>query len=195
MGNAKKNGIEVTLDIANSSFASLFEETVWGKLPAVGIAYHAWKMYQGINEYNFLKKLAAFLDNFHDCSDEFKEELRKILEERDGEDALGERVMFLLNNADGKAKARLIGKCLLAYKQEDIGREELLRFWHAIDKCFVNDLKLLKDYANGEWSTAGNFSLASVGFIHGNTAHDGGGNDGVFFLTKFGQRFLETVLS
>lgn len=190
MEKVKDSGVSIATDGANAVFASLFENTVWENLPGVSIAYHAWKLFQGVNEYHFLTKLAAFLDNFHDCSDEFKEELRKLLNEEAGADKLGEKVMFLLNNADGKEKSRLLGKCLLAYHEEKIERDDLLRLWHVIDKCFIEDLKYLKitePVNNNEVRS----SLKNVGLVSGISIGEKGAH---LLLTEMGCWLRDNIL-
>lgn len=174
---------EVVLD-------SFLIDGVLKDIPGVNIAVSTWKTFKGIREYNFLKKLGAFLENFHDCSDEFKKELRKLLLEDDGEEILGEKVIFLIDNADGKAKSRLLGRCLLVYKEEKITRDELLRFWYAVDKCFLDDLKHLGKFEEKNSGLEGGWSLESAGLLS-RTGFTGG----ELVLSKLGERFWNVILS
>lgn len=100
----------------------------------------------------------------------------------------------MLESADELSKAELLGKCFRKYIEGEISKDELLCFWHAVDKCFVDDLKLLKNYDDEETSTVGNFNLASIGFVYNQAAFPAGHDNGLFVLTSFGKQFLEMVL-
>lgn len=170
-------------------------------IPIVGSVISVANGVIGIKDHLFLKKLEAFLFDFNKQPEEERIKMRERLKKDGYQKEIGQKVVFILENADSLNKASLIGKCFLAYLEERISKDELFRIWHSISRVFIEDLKLLFEY---EDATANNqdvgFSLSNAGLVYSTGIAGGGFMDKtsyeggtIFQLSHIGQLLLKIL--
>ncbi|NOT53687.1 MAG: hypothetical protein HOP18_03690 [Deltaproteobacteria bacterium] len=102
---------------------------------------------KNIREYFFAKKLCRFLLELREVSLEERIHMVKRLEEEsDFEEKVGERLLHLIDRLDELSKAQLIGRAFRAYAHGDIGKQDLERLCFAIDRLILVDLRLIPEF-------------------------------------------------
>lgn len=201
MGKIKDSIVEITSDVAEVVLDSVTDEGLLSELPVVGWVVKAARSSNTISDKIFLKKLEAFLNNFHGMTEAEKQKMRSRLENDEERERIGQQLVFVLERADELAKAELLAKCFRVYLEEKLAREDLMRFWHAIDRSFLNDLELLSCYQSEstEQQAAGTGLLATglvrqAGIDGGRIGEEGSGGI-VFILTPLGKIFFEKIIN
>ena len=104
--------------------------------------------------------------------------------------------------AEDMAKPKLIAKIINAYIVGHINEATTFRIYSMIDRCYVQDLELLKNFRNGTQgkNTPVAETLLSVGFLS-NGGLDGGTFDdedsgGVIYnINEYGKLFVQYALN
>lgn len=198
MGKAKDYLTDVATGVLEPFFDAVMKEGVLRDLPALSTFVGLARATNTVRDNLFLAKLKAFWDNFEDIPEADKHKMRSRLEKEQERERIGEKLVFSLERADELEKARVLGKCFEKYLEGVISKDELFRFWHAVDKCFIGDLKELQkyrtayksrhEYSGGSLLGAGLIESADVGGPRA-TAFDA--NEIEYILTPLGRRFYE----
>lgn len=146
MGKVRSSITDLATSFGEVAVDAMMEQGVLRDIPILGSAVGIARASRGVRDALFLTKLQGVIENFEGLSDADKQEMRTRLERDEERERIGQQLVFVLERADDLNKAKLIGKCLKVYLEGKIDSDMLLRFWHAIDRCFLNDLKYLHLY-------------------------------------------------
>lgn len=156
---------ELITQSADSLLASLTE--LCGEIPIIStfVALNTMRVqYKG---YVFERKLAQFLYPFSTMSEK---EIKKISEKAlnpDEQECFGNTLWVLLEQAEDLDKPLVMGRLFAAYTQGDIPLDDLSRLCKMVQRCYYEDLALLKTFASGLFPGRAEQaqSLAAQGFL------------------------------
>lgn len=170
-------------------------------IPIIGTIVGVMKTGRDIQSALFIRKVAFFLKTLSETSDEDRNRFIGEFDTPQKQHKFGEAILLLLERAEDMEKPKLIARIINAHICGNIDQNVAFRICAVIDRCYVNDLDLLKNFVNGTQrkNTPIAESLASVGFLS-NGGFDGGvigeeDSGGVIYsLNKYGKIFVKYVL-
>lgn len=184
LADVTAGGLEPLLDV-------VMDEGVLRDIPLLSSAIGIARASKSVRDALFLKKTQSLLESFEGVSKEERRKMSERLAQDSESERIGEKLIFSLERADEVAKAKLIAECFIAYLREWITRDELYKFWHGIDRCFLDELKCLTGYSAERYcTTVGDLSLVYAGFV----VNEGALGGTMYKLTPMGRRFKQTIL-
>ena len=184
---------ETTLDAALDS--GLMRE-----IPVIGMITGGLKAARDVKSALFLRKVAIFLKTIAEISDDERKEFIEEIEGHDKQHRFGESILLLLERAEDMKKPAFIARIIGAYIKGAISEKTAFRICSMIDRCYIQDLDLLRSFKNGTQGENSPIaeSLQSVGFLS-NGGFDGGTpsqNSGgvIYYLNEYGKLFVQYAL-
>lgn len=112
--------------------------------PVLSQAINVCKTIDSLRERSLALKLARFIENLNDITEEQKNRLKeKVNAGSEEAQKIGETLFFVLERVTDLDKPALLAKIFVAYIDEVISGEELRRLCQAVDTAFADDLKQL----------------------------------------------------
>lgn len=141
-----KDGIEIYKNIAEATIDSIMDEGFLQKLPVIGIGIAVVKLGKNINEALALKKLAAFLSNLEEVTnDERRVFYEKVDKDENARKEFFERILVQLEKLDEVEKAVIYSNIFKLYLLEIITKHEFLRYSKIIENAYLGDLLALNE--------------------------------------------------
>ncbi len=189
---------EITIDTA-------LESGILRDIPFIGMVTGGLKAGSDINSALFLRKIAIFLKTLSEVSDEERKKFVDNMETPEQKHKFGETILLLLERAENMTKPKLIAKIINVYILGHIEEATAFRICSMIDRCYVQDLELLKNFSDGTQgdNTPIAETLLSVGFLSNGGLNGGswgdeddGDSSGVIYnMNEYGKMFVKYALS
>lgn len=141
LGEIAKETAEITID-------SFLNEGVLKELPIVGSLIGVWKTGIAIRDYRFINKLLSFLDESSKLSFEKRERIIERLEDEEFQSEAGEKLLAIIDQLETGSKAKILGKSMVLFGNNEITKEEFWRVGYIIEKLPMSDILALKDWKN-----------------------------------------------
>lgn len=132
--------------------------------PLPSLVKNILKSFITVPNYFFAKRLKLFLENLDALRTSEKIELRRMLEERDGEKA-GEIILESINSMDDDKKVKLLSILAIALARKEISVEEFFRYGFIIKSLYYRDLLFLGNHGDNGYIPSVSESLNSHGLI------------------------------
>lgn len=187
--------VEIAID-------KLLDDDLLKDVPIVGVVKSIFKSAQNVRDYFFMKRLSMFLFELHNQNaEEINDLILKFNKSKDRERTI-DKLIIVIERLDDFDKAKMMAYAFDAYLKSKIDRETLTRFWHIIDRVFIEDLcsllKIDKDYKLNTGTTA-NESLFNAGLVVHVIEETGawvGGPKKIFYsVSNLGEIFIKHVVS
>lgn len=136
--NISKELVEVGID-------SMLKDGILKDIPIIGTLGSVFKAGISIKDRYFIRKVLWFLCSLEDTS---LEERREFLVKHSNNSLLGEKLIFILDRLDDLEKPKLIANLFKKYMYNEIDYVTFQRLSLIIEKCFIEDLKFLKNNSN-----------------------------------------------
>lgn len=188
--------------VSETAIDSVLESGALRDIPIIGMITGTLKAGNDIKSALFIRKIAIFFKTLSDTSDEDRRRFIDKFRTREEQHRFGEAILLLLERAENMEKPKLIAQIINAYISNKVDESMAFRICSMIDRCYVQDFELLRDFVNG---TQGENiliveSLLSVGFLSnagidgGTFGEEGEDSDGVIYnINDYGKIFVECV--
>lgn len=134
-------------DITEVAIDSILQEGILKEIPIIGTLTGLWKTGVAVKDYLFLTKLLAFLNESSKLSTEKRAKLVEELEEEPFQSEAGEKLIAIIDQLETTSKAKLLGKALCLFGNDEITKEEFWRVSFVISKLPFNDILAIKKWA------------------------------------------------
>jgi hypothetical protein len=134
----------IGLDIGEITIDSILKDGVLKDIPIIGSLAGIWKTGIAVNDYLFLRKLVAFLNESSKLSEKKRVKLIENLEDDSYQKEAGEKLIAIIDNLETKSKAVLLGKALNLFGQGVITKEAFWSVAFIIEKIPMQDIRALK---------------------------------------------------
>ncbi len=191
----------VLAGVSETAIDSALKDGILRDIPIIGTLIGIIKAGHEIKSALFLRKIAIFLKTLSEISDEERNIFVNKFDTLEKQHKFGETILLLIERAENMEKPKLIAKIINAHILGYIDQKIAFRICAMIDRCYIQDLDLLKNFADGtqKKNTPIAESLASVGFLS-NGGFDGGSisdeeSGGVIYrLNEYGRVFQKYAL-
>lgn len=140
------------IDNADAIVNYLIEDDALSAIPLVGNIISGGKAVLAYRDRKLIKKISVFLNQLETVSqDEISVFLSK-LEDEEYREAIGEKLLTLLDRADDDEKAKVLGELFKRYIRGEINKENFELLSHAIDRVFFFDLHLLRHSHHNQYT-------------------------------------------
>lgn len=134
---------ELVTDINEAVLDSFLKDGIVKDIPILGLVSKAINIGNTIQERLYTKKLLTFLKQLENTKVEDRQrEIEKIDESKDYKTKVGEKILYIINDADDCEKAEYIGILFNYFLQEKLLYEDFIRCVNCINKTNVVDLNL-----------------------------------------------------
>jgi len=187
-------------DATEAALDDFLADGVLKNVPIVGSLMKIAKVGVGISDYLFLKKVARFLHELNDVTDEERHEfLGRLQVDDEHRREVGETLMLLLDRIDDMNKATLLARGFKAYLQGRIDQDTFRRIGFAIDTLylgFIQQLACLRepDLVNLRAHVSWNFATCGILEPSGQPPNRSGIQLLPYKFTEFGETFQSVVL-
>lgn len=187
-------------NISETAIDSVIESGSLRDIPVIGTITGLMKAGRDIRSALFLRKVAVFLQEMSQTS--LQDRLRFVtqLDSEEKQHEFGQAILMLLDRSEDITKPRLIAKVISAHIHGNIDYSKAMRLCAIIDKCYTQDLTLLREFKEGTQgkSTPIAESLLAAGLLS-NGGFDGGtveGNDGgvIYVMNEYGSFLKQYAL-
>jgi hypothetical protein len=172
----------VSADYMEIGLDSILEDGLLKDIPVVNSIISLYKTGVNIRERFLIKKLLVFLTSLSDTTIEDRLEFISKHEKQSAK--IGEELIILLDRLDHANKPEYVAKLFKHYLNEEISLIVYHRLCQIIDKCFIEDLKFLKENESREIVTG----IEALGLANNGLAvrasFDGGTFDEVNYNPK-----------
>jgi hypothetical protein len=134
----------IGLDIGEITIDSILKDGVLKDIPIIGSLAGIWKTGIAVNDYLFLRKLVAFLNESSKLSEKKRLKLIENLEDDSYQKEAGEKLIAIIDNLETKSRAVLLGKALNLFGQGVITKEAFWSVAFIIEKIPMQDIRALK---------------------------------------------------
>jgi hypothetical protein len=141
---------EISIDILEAEIDQLINDEFLKEIPILGTAYKTYSLANKISERFFIKKILKFLFRLNGIPRSERERFVEQLQKENQSKKVGEKLLIVLNRLDDTSKADIIGKLYKATIQNNISQSDFFRLASFIDKCFADDLQLLRETERSE---------------------------------------------
>ncbi|MCP5005719.1 MAG: hypothetical protein GY941_17555 [Planctomycetes bacterium] len=187
--------------VSETAIDAALDSGVLRDIPIIGTITGVLKAGSDIKSALFLRKVTIFLKTLSEISDEDRKKFIDEMKTPEQKHKFGEAILLLLERAEDMAKPKLIAKIINAHIMGHIEQTTAFRICAMIDRCYVQDLELLRNFTNGTQgrNTPVAETLLSVGFLS-NGGFDGGSfsdedSGGVVYnMNEYGKMFVEHAL-
>lgn len=180
-------------NVSETALDSVIENGTLRDIPIIGMITGAMKASRDISAALFLRKIVIFLQELSSASSEDRSKFLTQFDTEEKQHKFGQTVLLLLERSEDLTKPRLIARLICAHIKGAIDYSKTMRLCAIVQRCYTEDLNLLRDFKDGTQGTAAPIaeSLLSAGLLsHG--GFDGGsavGDDGgiIFVMNEYGQ--------
>lgn len=137
---------EIVIEFIDVGIDQVINNGLLKDIPIFGIGYNVFEIARNITEQFFLKKVLLFLYQIKDIPQGKREKFVKELENENQSNRVGEKLLNYINRLDDINKAEIIGKLYKALIQKNISQSDFFRLTSYVDKSFIDDLMILKDF-------------------------------------------------
>ncbi|MFH1217781.1 MAG: hypothetical protein V1706_14900 [Pseudomonadota bacterium] len=143
-----ENGQNFIIDNAEVILDSALESDAIKAVPILGNLANIGKAYISFKDRQLINKIAKFLEQLKVVS---PKELNDFLE-NDAQDpeALGEKVLVVLDRVETDEKAKIIGVLLVQYIRGIITKDDFDLLCHAVDRVYFFELHMLRHCHSNE---------------------------------------------
>jgi hypothetical protein len=152
----------------------------------------------GVKNYLFLRKLGKFFSGLSEVSLNDRQAFsQKIGKNEKFQRQVGEALVLLLDKLDDMSKPSLVAHAFNAYIMERIDYEQYRRLAFAIDRCFLEDLQVIRDIRRTDFEPHVAMSLSSCGLLEPESIPSvrGAPTENRFRITEIGKLFVQYVLN
>ena len=179
----------VSADYLELGLDSILDDGLLKDIPVVNSIISLYKTGVNLRERFLIKKLLVFLTSLSDTAIEDRIEFIRKHEKESAK--IGEELIILLDRLDHVNKPEYVAKLFKHYLSEEISLIIYRRLCQIIDKCFIEDLKFLKENEGSEIVTG----IEALGLANNGLAvrasFDGGTFDEVNYNPKTDYRINE----
>ncbi len=179
----------VSADYLELGLDSILDDGLLKDIPVVNSIISLYKTGVNLRERFLIKKLLVFLTSLADTAIEDRIEFIRKHEKESAK--IGEELIILLDRLDHVNKPEYVAKLFKHYLNEEISLIIYRRLCQIIDKCFIEDLKFLKENEGSEIVTG----IEALGLANNGLAvrasFDGGTFDEVNYNPKTDYRINE----
>ena len=190
--------IDLLSDYSELGLDSILEEGVLKDVPFFGTIIKVFKAGSKIKEGIFVKKMVKFLVELTNTDIKKRvEQIDKIENDPKYKQKVGETLIMIIDRLDHFDKASIVGKLFAAFLGQKIEYDNFQRLSFIIDKVFLGDLLLIKEYPLTQidpiiLNTLGAYGLITrekeLGKIY--TMERSSDPTKVYFFTSFGKLML-----
>lgn len=173
-------------NVSETMLDSVIESGTLRDIPIIGIITGIMKTGRDIRDKLFLRKITIFLKGISQSSVEDRKRFITQFDSEKKHHEFGQTILMLLERSEDMIKPHLIAKIIVAHIQESIDYSKAMRICAIINRCYTQDLQLLKEFKDGTQGDSAPIaeSLLSAGLLsHGGL--DSGtfqGEGGVIFV-------------
>jgi hypothetical protein len=150
-----RDAIASALEVANVAFETALPSVV-EKIPVLSAFVSAIGGVFDIRSKLLIKKLASFLTELREVSDEDRWAFRRELERDPAlREKVGEHLIMLLDRLDSTEKARLIGKLFSAFLRRRLTFEEFQLTGAGVDRAHLADILVVARSSDALYGDAG----------------------------------------
>jgi hypothetical protein len=199
---------EVGVDLTEVAIDALLDEGVIRDVPIVGSLKALFSAAVNIKDYFYLKKVLIFLSELKESSKEEREDFVTHNFASDSQvNAVGEKLLLLLERSDDIEKARIYGKIIRHSILNNITRDRAFRLCYMVDKVYLKDVSVLIEHFSQTRNTevspedmdpfiafelqkAGLLTFSSIDGGNFESIHSGGI---VFHVNEYGRKLVEVL--
>lgn len=134
---------DLMTDINEAFLDSFLKDGIVKDVPILGLVLKVINIGNTIQERLYIKKLLTFLKQLENTQVEDRErEINKIDESKDYKTKVGEKILYVINEADDCEKAQYIGTLFNYFLQGILQYEDFIRCVNCINKTNIVDLNL-----------------------------------------------------
>lgn len=134
---------ELITDINEAVLDTFLKDGMVKDIPILGLVSKAINIGNTIQERLYTKKLLTFLKQLENTQVENRErEINKIDESKDYKTKVGEKILYIINEADDCEKAEYIGILFSCFLRRILSYEDFIRCANCINKTNIIDLNL-----------------------------------------------------
>ncbi|MCF2217955.1 hypothetical protein H9Q08_01390 [Chryseobacterium sp. PS-8] len=128
-------------DVNETILDSILDDSVLKDIPIFGLLFKGKNLISTIQDKFFIKKLFTFLKQLEQTSNEDrKRETEKIDNDPNYRTKVGEKLLFIINEADDSEKAEYIGKLYKEFINKNLHYDDFIRAVNCINKTNIIDL-------------------------------------------------------
>lgn len=158
----------LTSDFSEAMLDSIMSDGLAKDIPIIGSIVGTGKVFLGLRERLFLKKIICFLSELKKISPKKRKEMvEKIDTSKKFKIKVGEKLIYIIEKCDDHEKSNVIAKLFSAFINETITYSEFLKSARIVDHTSTEDLA---DFVNSNWTRitieeAGNFTFTGLANI------------------------------
>lgn len=128
-------------DINETVLDSILDDSLLKDIPIFGLLFKSKNLISTIQDKFFIKKLFTFLKQLEQTPTEDRQkETEKIDNDPNYKTKVGEKLMFIINEADDSEKAEYIGKLYKEFITKNLHYDDFIRAVNCINKTNIIDL-------------------------------------------------------
>lgn len=132
---------DLILDINETVLDSILDDSLLKDIPIFSLFFKGKNLISTIQDKFFMKKLFTFLKQLeHTSTEDRKRETEKIDNDPSYKTKVGEKLMFIINEADDSEKAEYIGKLYKEFINKNLNYDDFIRAVNCINKTNIVDL-------------------------------------------------------
>lgn len=139
---------EIAKEITEVTIDSFLKEGILKELPIMGSLIGVWKTGVAIRDYRFLNKILLFLDESSKLTPKKREKIIERLEDIEYQTEAGEKLLAIIDQLETGSKAKILGKTMVLFGNNEITKEEFWRIAYIIEKLPMSDILALKNWQN-----------------------------------------------
>ena len=172
----------VSADYMEIGLDAILEDGLLKDIPVVNSIILLYKTGVNIRERFLIKKLLVFLTSLSDTTTE--ERLEFIQKHEKQSAKIGEELIVLLDRLDHVNKPEYVARLFKHYLNEDINLITYHRLCQIVDRCFIEDLRFLKEHESSDIVTGIEALSLSNNGLAVRASFDGGTFDEVNYNPK-----------
>ena len=131
----------ISINLAESLVDNLIEDGFAKEIPIIGTLLGVGKVFTGLREQLFLKKIIFFMSELADVPADKRFEMITSIDESDTyRTKVGEKLLYIIDTCEDHEKAQLIAAMFRAFIEEDLNYDEFLKSAQIIDNIILSDL-------------------------------------------------------
>jgi len=136
------NFIELISEVGDITFENFLENDSFKDIPILGFLIKGKNIINEIQDKLFAKKILSFLKQLEGTSNQSRsKQINKIEHDSEYKIKVGEKLLYLLNDAEDYEKSEYIGKLFKSFLEEKIEYNDFLRCVNSINRINIVDFK------------------------------------------------------
>jgi hypothetical protein len=136
------NFIELISEVGDITFENFLENDSFKDIPILGFLIKGKNIINEIQDKLFAKKILSFLKQLEGTSNQSRsKQINKIEYDSEYKIKVGEKLLYLLNDAEDYEKSEYIGKLFKSFLEEKIEYNDFLRCVNSINRINIVDFK------------------------------------------------------